>query len=667
MNTNPRASLRLHACLCLLSLLLPLGRASAQPQSDDPRFRTFFVTRAIEHEQFLPYLKAARPGIVQVGNYGAEFHGNADNPRATGSPMMLPVVGEHEALAFQRRINEQVHELGLTVVGLFRLVKVPGNWEEQTGFVDYYNHRWSEDLLGPRPHDDLRNMLQRDADGTPIQLKTELPFCLSSPYTRQMFKQMLKLAIDHGVDGVITTYNYYFGCACPDCQASFKDWLSTHLTPERIKKELGIKDLAHHTFQTIPARIPGYPDVETATDLDFWAMRWAAEHFKEMYDEIFLEYGRSLDPDLIVAQWDHLGHVRPTEERSFLPLELWGRGETYFWYSGGAAFVGKNHNLAEGKAGDAWLSHLYIRALAQGKPFVMGKYDRTRMAASMAEGYATGAMGMGRYMQFDQPAGFDVLVRYTNFRHDRHDLYDKAVPLADAALLLPRQSVQHRHPEAQRIFGELGQALVERQTLIDVAVDQRLSPDCLAQYPAVILVEALALSDDQLTMLRDYAAEGGAVFVWGPFGTLDEDGRPRPGGVKIPGAVTVSAEEAEDAATAIASFLEHDGSSVIRAPWTVRAAAYTKPGSIILHLVNYDREEGAPNDNRTGAETERPRAVENIPINLSLPPNKEATKVTLHTPESNEPRALPFDSTKGRVKFTLPHLLVYSVITIDTE
>ena len=47
----------------------------------------------------------------------------------------------------------------------------------------------------------------------------------------------------------------------------------------------------------------------------------------------------------------------------------------------------------------------------------MGKYEPTRLAVSMAEGYATGGLGMGRYMRFEDPAGFGVLARYTNFMH----------------------------------------------------------------------------------------------------------------------------------------------------------------------------------------------------------------------------------------------------------
>ncbi|MEM7010718.1 MAG: hypothetical protein AAF585_04460, partial [Verrucomicrobiota bacterium] len=317
-------------------IAVPLLLFSAAAETPTPR--TLFVTRSMDHEQLIPYLETARPEIVQIGQYGAMFHGYADHEKSKGTPMKLPFHGERKVLDYQKELNAKIHDLGLKAVGHFRLVKAYGSWEEKTGFVDYYNNRWPEDLLGPKPHEDLSQLLQRDAAGEPIAVSRygmgQIAFCLSSPYARQMFKQMLKCAVDHDVDGVITTYNYHLGCSCEFCKASFTDWLE--------ERALSAE------FDEIPARISGYPDPETATKLDWLATRWAAENFKTNFDDIFIEYGRSLNPDLIVAQWNHMSHVSSGNERMFLPIERWGKDESYFWESGGASFVGKKLNLKEG-------------------------------------------------------------------------------------------------------------------------------------------------------------------------------------------------------------------------------------------------------------------------------------------------------------------------------
>jgi len=517
-----------------------------------PSFRTFFVTRSMASDRLFPYLDTAKPELVQIGQYGAMFHGYADNEKSTGTPMQLPFSGERKVLDFQRDLNVKLHERGHQVVGHFRLIKVMGNWEERTGFVDYYDNRWPEDLLGPKPHPDLAELLARDSKGTPIPLsrygKGQLGFCLSSPHARQMFKQMLKVAVDHGVDGVITTYNYRYDCVCPYCHDEFKTWLWQNQSADEIREKLGIEDLEAHQFESIPAKITGYPidpeDPEATTELDWLAMRWGAEHFKQAWDEIFIDYGRSLKKDLIVARWDHLSQVSLKEERNFVPLDQWGKGEDYFWYSGGASFVGKKLNLAEGMAGDAWLSSLYVRELGGGKPFVMGKYDAIRMEASMAEGFATGGLGMGRYMKFEDPHAFEKLVQYTNFRHKHRDLYDGGLPFADVALVLPRQSVWNRRPDALDEFRALGQALVERQVLLDVLVDERITPECLSKYPAVILPKTVSLSGRQIEALRSHASSGRLVVIRGSeTGILDEVGKPRVPSPEIPGAVFENAAE----------------------------------------------------------------------------------------------------------------------------
>ena len=643
----------------ILTVLTTLSLANLLLAEERAPFRTFFVTRSLAHERLIEYLETARPEVVQIGNYGAMFHGFADNPKATKSPMMLPVVGERAALDFQKKLNQKTQALGAEVVGHFRLVKVMGDWKKQSGFVDYYNHRWPEDLLGPKPHPQLRELLQRDADGQPVQVSrygnAQLALCLSSPHTRKMLKAMLKCAIDHGVDGVITTYNYRFECACPYCQTAFKKWLRSRLTVDGIRERLGIENLDQHVFRSIPARIPGYPDAEKTSDLQWLAMRWGAEHFKQMFDEIFFDYGRSLRKDLLVAQWNHLSHVSISEERMFLPSSLWGRGENYFWYSGGAAFVRKNLNLKEGKAGDAWLSCLYVRELSGGKPFVMGKYDGVRLAASMAEGYATGGIGMGRYMRFEQPAGFKVLTRYTQFMHKHRKLYDGAQPFSDVGLILPRQSVWNGRSDALDEFRELGQSLVERQVLLDVVADEKITLDRLAKYRAVILPKAAVLSDGQLDALRKYSASGGLILQRGETAS------------RIPAAITVAGDTSQAAADSMARRLRRSGASVITSPWTVRVCAYSQPKRVLLHLVNYDRDETA--DKRlSGPELERPQPVENIQVHLRLPRPSKIASVKLHSPDNASSLELRFEQpTEEQIRFRIPRLLVYAVAEISME
>ena len=147
---------------------------------------------------------------------------------------------------------------------------------------------------------------------------------------------------------------------------------------------------------------------------------------------------------------------------------------------------------------------------------------------------------MGRYMRFEQSAGFDVLARYTQFMYKHRKIYDDAQPYSDVALVLPRQSVWNGRPDALDEFRGLGQALVERQVLLDVVADENITPDRLSKYRAVILPKAEALSDKQLEALRKYSTNG-LILQRGKAASTNEDGQPRSDS-KITDAINVQAK-----------------------------------------------------------------------------------------------------------------------------
>src|SRR4029077_1522487 len=82
-------------------------------------------------------------------------------------------------------------------------------------------------------------------------------------------------------------------------------------------------------------------DPKESTPLKLETLRWSQISNKQVFDEVFIKHGRALKSDLIVAQWNHLGDFSQIsgDERCLLPADLWGKDETYLWYStGGAAF-----------------------------------------------------------------------------------------------------------------------------------------------------------------------------------------------------------------------------------------------------------------------------------------------------------------------------------------
>ncbi len=675
----------------LIAILAATSAAGAQgpPHEDLPEpnfdFHTFLVTRGHTTDpKFLAYLDEAKPEIVQVGYYGPMFHGYADTEKATGYPMQLPVRGQFEALDVQQRVNKQIHERGLKVVGHFQMVNVIADWEAQNYFVDFYNNHWPADLLGQKPHDDIRELLQRDSEGNVITKEHYVNYvglCLSSPHAIAMLKAMLKVAIDSGVDGIMSNYNYRWGCVCPYCQQAFKDYLGDRYSAEELKARFGIDDLQGHTFEKIAGNIPGYPPAE-AEPIDYEAMRFGAVKFKEAFDEVLIGYGRSLKPDLIIATWNHIGWLGVTEERMFLPAELWGKGENYFWYSG--AHAGKT--IAEGHVGDGWLIALYIRELSGGKPFMLGKYEAVRMRTAIAEGVATGGAGMGQYMRFMDDAGFKHGVQYTKWLREHSDFYKDTRRVADVGIVLPRQSIQAGHRDTLDVFKQISQAMIDRQWLVDVVADHNVTLERLKQYPAVVVPAALVMSDVQLDALVAYQEQGGKLLLLGRIGQYDMQGKARDtlftgtGLMNIRSAnwqinmgqhvVATSNTNAPDAMETLADMLGINR-SVIDGPFTLRANAFAKSDRVQLHLVNFNRDEAKAAELKLkGPAAELPIAEHQIDVTLYLnqmPPGTPVRSVRLYSPdaEQDQPIELNFKQAGNHVAFTVPQILVYGVVDVS--
>jgi hypothetical protein len=371
------------------------------------------------------------------------------------------------------------------------------------------------------------------------------------------------MAINNGVDGFMTTYNYRTSCCCPFCQQSFKTYLKNTYTPAEIRTHFQIPNLDSHTFEKIPGQTPGYPADADVSPLTLASFQWSTLAFKAAWDEIFLGEGRAQKHDLILGQWDHLGNVGAGEERAFLPIEKFASGENYLWYSG-------NHYNPDAQAGDdndGWLNGLYLRALAGDKPYVMGRYDGIRLRAGQSEAMALGGAGTGLNNQITEPAAFAVLKNYLSFAKahengvlDAHIRASPSAPgarvqpamLADTCLVIPRQSNWAGKKQAMDTFRKVGTELVRRQHPLMMVSDEvlRCGPDSpagnpleisdtvlrpdlspeggLGRFRVIILPETLALSDSQIGALEQWMKlrPDHKLVIVGEAATLDNHGRP---------------------------------------------------------------------------------------------------------------------------------------------
>jgi len=603
----------------LFALLVVWGAGLNTAGAEEPPRMEF--TRMVAHwadyadPGYLPFIEEAQPEVAQFGFYGAHFWSLAHTPFGKGYPAHFPVQGLTECGQWFADMNRQLHARNVKVIGHFNvkfLVGDPDGPEGPRGFFKFYRDLWDEQVLGPKPVDDPLELLERNRDGSllgsnkySIGKMREYWGCLNNPAWRQVLKAWVKYAVNQGVDGLIANYFYRHDCHCRHCVAGFKEYLAKRYTADELRQAFGIKDLASHQFDEIVC----WHKPEESTPLRREMLRWSQIANKQAFDDVFIQYGRSLKPDLRVAQWNHLSFFSQIsgDERCMLPAQLWGRGEDYLWYSSGAAACFTD--LQEGILGEITLQARYIRGAFDDKPFTIGKYESTRTRSAIAELAANGGAPMGFYTRFRDPEARAEIARYYQFMKRYDGLYNASRSHAEVVVLFPRSHVHQGELEPLERFKQQGVELLNRHVLFDVIPDDLATADKLKPYALVI----------------DPAKESQLP--------------------KLP-----------------------ESLSRFTGPTTVRVSA-SRPadgGELDLHLVNYNRIE--PEKKRSagrGIAEEKPIAVETFGIDLRLPPGLAVSRATWITPEQPEGRSVDITVERGRLRCDVPQFLVYGVLRLE--
>lgn len=581
----------------------------------------FEFTRMVAHwsdygrPDYLSFIQDAEPEVVQLGFYGGHFYSLAHTQFHRGYPAHFPLMGLREQGEWFELMNREIHKKPTKIIGHFNckyLFGAPDGPEGPTGFFKFYKTMWNKAELGPKPVNDPLTMLEVDADGKPIvnphHNVGNLPeywACLLNPNWRTVLKAWAKRGIERGVDGYMVNYFYRHNCLCEHCQAGFRDHLRERFNAEQIKQQFAIDDLDRHKFTEIVA----WHKPEESTPLRREMLRFSQIANKRAIDDVMFTYARSIKPDLIVGQWNHLSNFSAIsgDERCMLPIDMWGKGEDYLWYSSGASAV--YTDLKDGFLGDLTLQCRYIRGMFDDKPYTMGKYEHTRIRAAISELAANGGAPMGFYTQFRDPEAREAIVRYYQFLK-RYDAVFKANrPWSEVLVVFPRSSVQNGDLAALDAFRTVGRKLLDDHVLFDVLPNELVTDAVRARYRAVV---------------EPVAGIGPVTQIASQLSRFD-----------VPQTVRVSAS------------IPRDG------------------GEATIHFVNYNRiEPDKPKSAGSGIVDEKPIAVQHLKADVVLPTKMKVATAELVTPEQPEPVKLDFRQNGERVQFEVPEILVYGVVRL---
>ncbi|MCH7726197.1 MAG: hypothetical protein IH991_06935, partial [Planctomycetes bacterium] len=584
--------------------------------------------------------------------------------------------------------------------GQFAFTLFWGDEKKRNGLFEYYDRRWDERRLGPRPGKKLDDMMQVLPSGSPVigpdpkqerlaLARGDVPNrygCFNNPDWRSLCKAMVKAAIDIGLDGLMTVFNFRYTCHCRHCRASFRTYLGQQYSAIELDRKFGIKDITTHRFKIIP----GFTSPDWSP-LGIEAHRWTDLALNRAWNEVFVDHGRALKRDLILSAWYHCHWLQPGfepstnlikgDERVTLPLASCAKGASYLWYCFGTSAI--RARPEQGSLGDSALESKYMFALSDGRPFIPNKYDSHRPRLTMVEGPAFGGICRGMHWPAGPGQHVPMVRQYYGFLRRHRDLFQPVESYAEAALILPRRAMYFGDVSVLDPIQALGRALLAQHVLFDIVPDEAITLDTLRRYQLVLCPHVRYLDDAQLSALADYVKEGGATYAIGELGERKFDGTPRPASAILPlGKKTARATQIgkgkvwqQTAPKDLQAYLKsvRDGSrwpvlaalasnlSRFETSWKVQVNAFYQAADrrVILHLLNYDYMETKTLD-------EEPKTLATpVSVRLRLPDGAAAKQVRFLTPET-DPVELQFANRKGSVVFKTPKFYVYGIAVVET-
>ena len=613
-------------------------------------------------DDYLAYLAAVKPDLIHGGVLGPELAGAMPGqgaPKAI-TPIWPAGVGTMaDYLAWWRDYGARVRVLGIPVQATFSLVNAWGDHETRTGWFSYYDRQWEESLLGPKPAARADDLMEQERpgelgrnEGSPGWYRYR--GCVNNPAWRAVLKAFVRTGIEAGFDGFITQFAHARGnCVCVHCRERFRNFLDGRYPEAELATRFGITNLAAHVFDFTAPRA-GLPKA-----IDIEARAFTEVCVADCFDEVFTRYGRSLQPDLILAKWYHFRQFLGADtsnrdfatlidERALLPTDSWQSGEDYIWYSSPMY----DSNLKQGRLGDAALCGRYLRAMCGATPFLVLKYDYFRWRASAGEALAQGGIVFGNW-KGGWSGGTDRetphLQTYFRFISEHERYLAGRQSHADAGLLFPRSAFQTGAASFLEPFRAAGRSLARSAVLFDIVIDQTMNAADLARRRVIVVPAPEHLTADHRAVLESYTQAGGRVLALGPVaGAL-------PTGWTVP-----EAGWAEDGILARAVAGAAGGISRFGVPWTVQVYAdrQAAPHRLLVHLVNFNRDES-----QRGKEL--PLAADPAEIDVRAPVGFRAQRVLFLTPESAKAKKLKFTQEGDRVRFTTPGWLAYGLCVVE--
>ncbi len=631
----------------------------------------------IDNPEYIEWIKELPPELLHFGKdvpmthlYGpiAAVGGeNQAHGRNRADIRRLTPAEVHERIAALRRMNDALHEAGVKMVMPYiASITYAGHPDTREGFFDFYDHwgEYAEFRIGPRPATDPVEWIAIKADGSRHTFgKEEMPAyyaglhryvaCIEHPDWRNWLMQVARLVAEAGYDGTFPDNSSPMRCYAAHCQEGFSKYLAEKFTADELEELFGTRDAGEIE---LPREQEGLLWVEANR---FWRISLA----RLLHD--MRESGRQVNPGFLMF---------PNCGGALWSAEYLAGNVDYMMFEGGRGPQGAGclvkriiGDITRRSVMDDILDYRYVADVPGDIRPMLLKLGRTPSARKLCLAEAA-AFGSGAYNGVRRNTR-EVQRPYIEFLLKHKDLYEGKVSASQVALLyFPMRSF---YPESRHLGGarNVKDRLGSLQVPFDCFSETGLDPATLRTYDVCIVPDLKHLSDEHLSILRDYAQGGGRVLIVGDFATHDELCRER----AVPGWLPQEDSEREVGEGAVVRrslmprrtdvlallapagemrLVVEDGSS---GRPMLRVMMYEAPGERIVHLLNYDCPVEA-----VGAEA---IAEGDVRVRVPLPAGSSVGSVTCYDPEA-EDLSPQFEVRDGACWFTVPEVAIYMVCRV---
>jgi len=548
--------------------------------------------------------------------------------------------------------------------------------------------------------------IQRDIAGLPILLTygyqqsfRYIP-CFSNPEYLEYLKKVVRYAIVEVKTDFIHLDNFSLNaepdsCHCSWCVSGFREFLRTKYSSRQLRDRFGFENIS---FVNPPQWNRDNPPEKMEIIYDPAFQEWVDFRCQLMADALrqISEYAKSLNPTVAVE-------INPGGLN----------GDNHTWMAGvdhtrllkfTEAFWSEEDNIPAYYPDGRLVSRIRSYKLARAYRNVL-----------MISNVANDPLALGEALAFNQTlscVGTDPLlpetIKYIQFYRKNRDMYLDSEDIAPVAVFRSYASLTYHQASTQLSAILVEQALIQSRIPFVLVFDEHLRN--LADYKVLILPNSECLSDEQISFIRRYVDDGGGLVVTEQAGLYDDWRRVRvqpglsglvdnqirgseyqqsvigeksgPGtGIRkqigrgkvayIPsltfdGALPSSEEyfsisnrfwrrpkNWKDIIEAVHWAAEDpipfivDGPEFLGANYTYQA----RNGRYFIHLVNYDA-------------VNTPSLVD-LEVRVAMPKHKEASRVSLYSPDSKEARTLNFINDEPGTKFTIPGMKNYALVAVD--